>query len=178
MRIALDVDGVLADVIRSWLLYNNSFRKNIEMHEARDWDFWKILNITASDFYAELNACWKDWHSIPPTEDDISSAVKSLAELGTVDIVTARDPSTDSFVREWLVHHGIEYAEYVSVAGGTMKADLDYDVFIDDSPINAKKFLEKGKKVLVYTQPWNMYLSKDEFIRIPDLAGAIKEMQN
>ena len=36
-----------------------------------------------------------------------------------------------------------------------MKADLDYDVFIDDSPLNAVKFLENNKKVILYSQPWN-----------------------
>ncbi|RNJ76998.1 MAG: hypothetical protein EB830_02915 [Nitrosopumilus sp. H13] len=178
MRIALDVDGVLANVIKPWLSYNNSIRTNIEMQDVRDWDFWKILDITSSDFYAELNACWKDWLSIPPTEDDLSSAVGNLAELGTVDIVTARDPSTDSFVRKWLAHHKIRYEKYVSVPSGLMKADLDYDAFIDDSPLNAEKFLEKGKRVIVYTQPWNMHLPEDKFVRTPDLAGAIKEIRD
>ena len=34
---------------------------------------------------------------------------------------------------------------YVSVIDGTLKADLDYDLFIDDSPLNAEKFLENNK---------------------------------
>ena len=41
MKIALDVDGVLADVIESWLNYSNSIRPKISKHEITAWDFWK-----------------------------------------------------------------------------------------------------------------------------------------
>ena len=33
MKIALDVDGVLADVIVSWINYSNSIRSHISNHE-------------------------------------------------------------------------------------------------------------------------------------------------
>ena len=37
MKIALDVDGVLADVIVSWLNYSNSIRPNISKNQVTDW---------------------------------------------------------------------------------------------------------------------------------------------
>ena len=40
----------------------------------------------------------------------------------------------------------LEYDNYVSVIDGPMKVDLDYDVFIDDSPLNALKFYKIIKK--------------------------------
>jgi len=63
-----------------------------------------------------------------------------------VEIVTARESSTDSFVKNWLNHHNISFDNYVSVIDGPMKANLDYDVFIDDSPLNILKFLKNKKK--------------------------------
>jgi hypothetical protein len=51
-----------------------------------------------------------------------------------------------------------------------MKADLDYDVFIDDSPLNAIKFLESNKKVILYSQPWNQQIEQ-AILRIEDISN-------
>jgi hypothetical protein len=178
MKIALDVDGVLADVIVPWLNYNNTIRPKISKSDITDWDFWKNHEINPYDFYAELSSCWKNWNSIPPTEENLSSVTKNLLEIGQVDIVTARERSTDSFVKNWLDHHNISFDNYVSVIDGPMKADLDYDVFIDDSPLNALKFLKNNKQVILYTQPWNKHISENEIHRISILSEAVEKIKS
>ena len=45
MKIALDVDGVLADVIVSWLNYSNSIRPSISKNQITDLEFWKKLKL-------------------------------------------------------------------------------------------------------------------------------------
>ena len=177
MKIALDVDGVLADVIKSWLNYSNTIRPKISKHDISDWDFWKKFQINRFDFYTELSSSWKDWNSIPPTEENLSTVTKNLSNLGQVDIVTARERSTDSFVKNWLNHHNISYDNYVSVIDGPMKADLDYDVFIDDSPLNAAKFLKNNKKVILYSQPWNQHVSENQLHRVSNLLEAIEKIK-
>ena len=52
MRIALDVDGVLADVIQTWLIYNNRIRKSITKNEITEWNFWEKFQIDRLDFSA------------------------------------------------------------------------------------------------------------------------------
>jgi len=177
MKIALDVDGVLADVIKSWLNYSNTIRPKISKHNITDWDFWKKHKINRYDFYAELSSCWKNWNSIPSTEENLSYVTKNLANLGQVDIVTARERSTDSFVKNWLNHHNISYDDYISVIDGPMKADLDYDVFIDDSPLNAQNFLQHNKQVILYSQPWNQHVSENRINRISNLSEAIDKIK-
>tara|TARA_B110001454_G_scaffold397_1_gene285 strand:- start:366 stop:905 length:540 start_codon:yes stop_codon:yes gene_type:complete len=178
MKIALDVDGVLADVIQSWLNYNNSIRQEISKQEISDWDFWKKFKINRYDFYAELSSCWKNWMSIPPTETNLSLTTKNLSKIGQVDIVTARERSTDSFVKNWLNHYDISYDNYVSVIDGPMKADLDYDVFIDDSPLNALKIIQEKKKIILYSQPWNQHILEDQIHRVSNLSEAIEEINS
>jgi hypothetical protein len=56
-----------------------------------------------------------------------------------------------------------------------MKADLDYDLFIDDSPLNAEKFLEKKKNFFLYSQPWNRHISA-ETQRIFSLSDAVNQL--
>ena len=177
MKIALDVDGVLADVIVSWMNYSNSIRQKITKNQITNWEFWKEFQINPFDFYAELSLCWKNWMSIPTTEKNLSSITKSLSSIGQVDVVTARERSTDSFVKSWLDHHDISYNNYVSVIDGPMKAELDYDVFIDDSPLNVEKFLTNNKKVILYSQPWNEHVSDDQIIRVSNLSEAIEKIK-
>ena len=177
MKIALDVDGVLADVIMSWLNYSNSIRPEIAKHQITSWEFWNEFNINRYDFYTELSSCWKNWMTIPTTEKNLSFITKSLTDIGQVDIVTARERSTDSFVKSWLDHHNIEYDNYVSVIDGPMKADLDYDVFIDDSPLNTEQFLKNKKKVILYSQPWNQHVSENKIHRVSNLSEAIEKIK-
>ena len=178
MKIALDVDGVLADVIISWINYSNSIRPHISKNQVTNWEFWKKFDINPFDFYSELSSCWQNWQSIPTTQENLSDITKNLSILGQVDIVTARERSTDSFVKNWLNYHDISYDNYVSVIDGPMKADLDYDVFIDDSPLNAIKFLENNKRVILYSQPWNQHISNYELFRISNLSEAIKKIKS
>jgi len=177
MRIALDVDGVLADVIQTWLIYNNRIRKSITKNEITEWNFWEKFQIDRFDFYRELSTCWKSWKEIPPTEEKLSTIINELSKFGTIDIVTAREPSTDDFVKNWLKSQKIIYKNYVSVIDGPKKAQLDYDVFIDDSPLNAKKIADADKKILLYSQPWNLNINNSSILRIDTLSDAKKYLQ-
>jgi len=58
-----------------------------------------------------------------------------------------------------------------------MKADLDYDIFIDDSPLNAIKFLKRKKNVFLYSQPWNQHISDQNVQRISTLSEAIEKLK-
>ncbi len=173
LKIGLDVDGVLADVIQSWLYYNNKIRPTILKSEISEWDFWKKFQINKFDFYKELSRCWTSWEDIPTTEKEISKATADLSKLGTVDIVTAREESTHPFVKNWLESKKISYKNYVGVTEGTEKTKLDYDIFIDDSPINAQSMLTAGKSVVLYTQPWNLNYNNPDVKRIYQLREAI-----
>ena len=174
MKIALDLDGVLADVLIPWIVHTNTVRHtSMSKRDITDWMFWKKLKIPREQFYTELAECWRNWHSIPPTEPGLANSTKDLSSLGSVDIVTAREPGTDIFVKRWLAHHGIIYDRYVSVATGIMKADLNYDVFIDDSPVNAHEFVKRGKRVIVYSQPWNVDCISEKMTLVTNMAGAV-----
>ncbi|MGI0065141.1 MAG: hypothetical protein ACREAT_00110, partial [Nitrosotalea sp.] len=54
------------------------------------------------------------------------------------------------------------------------KSQLDYDVVIDDSPLNAKSMLEKGKSVILYSQPWNKSFEDPRATRIHELKNAVQ----
>jgi len=173
LKIGLDVDGVLADVIHTWLDYNNKIRRPISKEEISEWDFWKRHQIDKYNFYKELSLCWQTWHKIPSTEENLSTSTSVLSNVGEVDIVTAREESTHIYVKRWLSSQKITYKNYVGVLAGLEKTNLDYDIFIDDSPINAKSMLDAGKSVILYTQPWNLSFDDPRAKRIFQLKDAI-----
>ena len=150
----------------------------LSKQDITSWDFWKKFQIDRFTFYNELSLCWKDWTLIPPTEQNLPQTTKDLSTIAQIDIVTAREKSTDSFVKNWLRMHEITYDNYVPVLDGPMKAELDYDVFIDDSPLNAANFLQNNKTVLLYSQPWNQHLSDRHLYKISNLYEAVKILKS
>ncbi len=173
IKIGLDVDGVLADVIETWISYNNKIRTHITKSEIVEWDFWKRSRIEQFNFFEELSNCWKNWEIIPPTESQLSLDIDEMSKIGSVDIVTAREKSTNHYVKNWLRSKNIHYSKYVQVSEGPEKANLDYDVFIDDSPINAKEIVDASKNIIIYNQPWNLRFNDPHAKRIDRLKDSI-----
>jgi hypothetical protein len=179
MKIALDVDGVLADIIFVWLdHYNKSKNGSLTKEDTTAWDFWKDLGYDKYMFYEDLSRCWSRWTEVPPMERDIGSATEKLMSVGTVDIVTARDAASTKYVKQWLEHNGIRYNNYVAVLRGRDKADLDYDIFIDDSPHNVARIVSNGKNVLLYDQPWNRDVADPKIVRIKKLEEAVNAISD
>ncbi|MEM2856382.1 MAG: hypothetical protein QW416_04695 [Candidatus Nitrosocaldaceae archaeon] len=175
LKIALDLDGTLADIIGLWLSeYNKKNSKRLRYADIVRWDFWSELGYTASRFFKELSDCWNKWMDVKPMESNISYTINQLKNFGMIDIVTARDPRNTFNVKNWLMMHNINYNNYVLVSYGTDKAELEYDLFIDDSPLNAKKIARYKKRVILYDQPWNRNIEEDRYIiRIKSLADTL-----
>jgi len=157
LRIALDLDGVLADTIQTFCAILNKRRSTSFTPEAFDrWNAWEIAHISREEFLRTLDEAWFNWRDIPPVETTLAAKVSSLGQFGAVDIVTGRNEITVPFAQEWLRFHGIRYERFVRTASTRAKADLDYDIFVDDSDylmsLIASRLFGAG---LLFTQPWN-----------------------
>lgn len=95
---------------------------------------------------------WRDWTKLEPMEQDMSQKTKMLQKLGTMDIVTNASPDVEPQLTKWLKYHYIHYDKLIFSSN---KWELDYDVFIDDSPSNIQKIFGAGKIALVYNHAWN-----------------------
>ena len=156
-RIALDLDGVLADTIQTFCKILNSRHSSTFTPEVFDrWNAWEIANITRQEFLRTLDEAWFNWKEIPAVESDLSTKVARLAEFGAIDIVTGRSEETVPFAQKWLEFQRIPYERFVRTTSTSAKADLDYDIFIDDSEylmsLIASRLVGFG---FLYTQPWN-----------------------
>jgi len=176
MRIALDVDGVLADLITTLLtVYEEETGIKIRPEEVDSWDFWRRYNISRQQFIQLLIKTWDRWRDIQPTENDLAEDVEELNRLGHIDIVTQRPAKTINNVKKWLAHHGIKYRNFTWVPPKSTKAILNYHVFIDDSPKLAEELIKLGKSMLLYNQPWNKTIKETKTLkRVSSLDDCIK----
>lgn len=176
MKIALDVDSVLADVIIIWIqVYRELYGRSLKKSDADTWDFWKNLKMTLKQFESIFTETWNRWREIPPTEEDLAQKVQNLRRSGRVDIVTGRSSETVPNVKRWLKHQKIEYETFVRVPSNSFKGDLPYDVFIDDSPHNIAGAAGNNRYSILYDQPWNQDVEPHPNIfRVENLGEAIQ----
>lgn len=175
-RVALDVDGTLADVMPMWVkVYNEEYNKNLDYQNISQWAFWISLGITTREFFRIFSKAWSRWEEIQPTETNITQTIKTLNRLCVVDIVTGRTKDTLKFVKNWLRKHQIQYQNFIAVSSWQHKIYLPYDLYIDDSPDLAQLAAHKQKMVLLYNRPWNTMVMEGPWIkRINNLKEAIK----
>jgi len=167
VKIAVDLDGVLAEAMIIWCdLYNKRYGRSLSFEDIRGWDAWKLVNISRDEFFTILDDAWSEWERMPPTEEDVSQQVKLLNELGTVDIVTGRSARTVEQAKEWLKTYEIQYNRFVRTESTPAKIRLDYDVFVDDSPHLMERIASRSTALgILYTRPWNRESQMPSVIR-------------
>jgi len=155
--VAVDLDGVLADTITSCCrIINAKHSTSLRPTSFVNWKAWEIAEITMDEFFRTLDEAWLDWQTIPPTENELADKVGRLQNFSKVDIVTARSPQTVASAKSWLHAQRIRFNSFVRTNSGMDKINLDYDVFIDDSPdVMAALSLRPNRHGIIYSQPWN-----------------------
>jgi len=178
MNVSLDVESTLADI-------STPFRDEYERrHGVRpgvwtEWDFTDA-DFTFSEFMAITGSNWKNRiHAIEPTEVGIMSKLYELQQLTTsISIVTGRS-GFDRQIQAWLDTQGIIYDNYVVVNSQEEKAELGYQILIDDCPKHVE-YIQNDQTFLLYDQPYNQHIdtqSYDNVTRINSLGEAISKIE-
>lgn len=147
LKIALDVEGVLANIHSAWItIYNKQFVKE----DIKKWFFEDLPGENLKSFLKESNRIWTNhWEAIPPLEPEFSHLTQELNKFGKVDIVTGRN--LEEPVKNWLKHNKIIYTDYYYENN---KTQLNYDIFIDDNPLMIET-LKPDQFWYIYDQPFN-----------------------
>ena len=157
-RIAVDLDGVLADtIVPVCRMLNERRAAKLSVESFVQWNAWEIAGITKDEFFRTLDEAWFSWKDIPPIEENLNVKVGRLGEYGTVDIVTGRSPATVPHAKSWLQEYAIPFDSFVRTSDSTKgKARLNYDLYVDDNAelmaLVASRLHGSG---ILYLQPWN-----------------------
>jgi len=123
--LALDMDGVLADVHQ--FVYD-LLPGNFDPAEQTTWDA-PIEYFGREAFLDGFEAAWADhWPQIEPFEDDIAKTVAELRKFFDVHIVTTQADSESMMdgKKSWLFRQAVTFDEFVPVPHGKSKAELFY----------------------------------------------------
>jgi 5'(3')-deoxyribonucleotidase len=157
LRIAVDLDGVLAESMLVWCeRASREFGTTVKMEDIDGWSSWRKFGISKDDFYRILDESWEDWKQVPPTEPGIARKVAPIEKFGDVDVVTGRSKRTEGAAIRWIKHQNIRYRHFVRVAGWRDKIILNYDAYVDDAP-DLMPLVSRSPMswAVLYDRPWN-----------------------
>jgi len=144
--IALDIEGVLADV--KHLVKKRYEFFDDEHQQQENWDFETDRRWQA--YMGLSDAIWRHNHeSIPLFDYALPALTEAALDHFDMDIVTNRN-HVDEQVEDWLTEKGIHYNDLVINDREISKSTLDYDIYIDDNPN-----LHGYCNLLLVDQPWN-----------------------
>lgn len=162
--ISLDVESTITNIL-------TPFREELkertgkEIQDRIEWGF-KNVDVSKDTFMEITSSNWKHKPlEIPPTEAGIHVPIMAIYDKAEkLDIVTGRQ-GFDEEIRTWLEYYSIPYDDFVVVQGQEAKADLGYDVLIDDSPKHVDA-VSDDQRLILYDQPYNRNIEmQDNFYR-------------
>lgn len=177
MRIAVDMDSTLAATAETAFKLIGKDAQGYSYNDFESWD-WPLEEFGANRY---LESIWSAW-TLRPTEVPMmetfgSEIMSDLCDMWEqVDVVTAHpaDRGISDGKRDWLDYCSIPYDNLVQVDMDQTKADLDYDVYIDDKPALAERVNEvrPHAQVYMYDQPYNRD-APGEYHRIGSLEAVL-----
>ena len=154
MRIAIDVDGVLADQVKSILVrLNAKYGRQWKHEDVIKWD----QEFEDTDIEKEINKALLEKNYILEIETipGAVEAVATLAQQHWIMIASARPTETQEFTMRWLTKHFDSYFKDFINTVDTGKADLDADILIDDNIDHISAFSSNKGVGILFSQPWN-----------------------
>ena len=163
MKIAIDIDGVLLDIIvRYCEIFNKRYGTSYKKKDIKTWNFFSDWNIDEETAFKIFYEIYEDSQNVPFIDDKAPKIMKKLNERYDLDIVSARLPEYRSSIIEKLDSHdvkaGIQYTELILLHHRPydIKLKQNYDLYVDDNPNLVEPIkLMKERTLLLYDQPWN-----------------------
>jgi 5'(3')-deoxyribonucleotidase len=155
MRIAVDVDGVIADRIGSIVdRVADRYGVPLDPTDVDEYDF--SIPGADADIHEVIEASTRDPDhllGLDPVEGAVDG-MRRLHERHEVVIATHRPRRIHGHTERWLRAHDIPYDEFLADCG-RRKRDVPAAALVDDRPANVRAFAGEGGRGLLFDQPWN-----------------------
>lgn len=169
LKISLDFDGVLGRTMSTVCDIMNILKGENHTHKnIITWDYWQNLGHN-DQFNRILDYFDKEGRlMIKPYDEYIFNALWEISNLNhQVHIVTANNQSAEKSIWEWVTYNygvgknepffcPISLVNCLGRVSATDKLNLDYSIYIDDSPHLAEEAKNHlNKFILLANAPWN-----------------------
>lgn len=177
MRIAIDIDEVLADTLETFLGYhNNRYNTSFKKDQFHTYNWWEIMGISVSDVLESFYDFMKSDYGakIAPIEG-AGEAVKFLSEKHDISLITGRPKDISEETHNWLdknfgkyfdeVHFADNFINPVDFTKGDLCKQIGATVMIEDIPRYALSCARADVDVLLIDCPWNQELKESDKIK-------------
>lgn len=176
LTIALDVDGVLANLVQRVLdWYNQDCRDTVRHEDITDWDISKFVKPDSKDYIYSLLGTGYIYETVRPYPF-AWDLVANLRHLGhRVVFVTTPFKGTEGRKLQWLVNHKMlkDSADYMEAHD---KSLVRADILLDDGIHNLRAFAPFGQAWMM-EQPWNKrHGHYPRVASLPEFYNAIKKL--
>lgn len=169
MRIAVDCDGVISDVVSHILpILNRKYGTNYVTSDVNRWDF----PIAGYSIGLHLKSYFSDPSFIlsVPEIEGAKAAIDQIWKNHEVIIVTGRPLYCKNNTLKWLIdrfkHDGVIFTVKKTVES------TECDVLVDDYPGYGKDFIKSGGKCILFDQTWNQ--EENECVRAKNWPSALE----
>lgn len=181
MRIAVDLDGVIWDILSMLVTsYNKKYKKNLTINDIDKWNYFSER--VFKKIYRETCKQIDDYCLL----DMFSPSFMFLLNYDYhVDILTFQGNSIEKLEKNLHrlgIRKGIEYNKIIKAKN--KKADYNFNIFIDDNPFMINDMKDHPNKLLLlYTTPVNKNYSCESrnVLRVfdwRDISNKIIKMNN
>ena len=159
MRIGLDLDGVVVDIIAPILPHlTDIVGRPVTTEDLTCFDLRECLNLNEAQMKRLRRLIlWGELYSQAPP---IDGAIEGIQRLANHEIwfVTARPENTRQHTVEWLERYELPSSPLVLTEHGKkIVGDMGFDLFVDDDVGTALGLAELGVSVLLFDHPWNQH---------------------
>ena len=171
VKIAFDVDNVLADTINLWCKkVNNITGLKIIKDDISNHKIVGSVSLSPKFIYRIMAQIWEEWESLPMTEENIPEYISELEENDfVIYIVTSRPKRSEKYVIKWLNKNKLKYNKFYAIGPYSSKSKINSDFLVEDAPEHIVKFIKSNRFAFIYDQPWNRNLNLDNTLRIKSI---------
>jgi len=161
MRLGLDCDGVLRDFVGQLVKVYKEEYPNHVVKPVTSWSLEGFFPIGTGIYEFAFNHFSKEIFLGADAYSNVARDLRKLKSLGhTIHILTYQNRQTAFWTHYWFYVYRFPIDEFRvwidhQDTDEDGKEKTDYDVYLDDSPTNLRKFVEEGKVTVRMIRPWN-----------------------
>lgn len=179
LRVGIDIDSVLADLVTGCLRIINRDREfPYSYGDVDKWQWFKeSLGVSHEEQTHIMFMAWQDWPYMRRMDLDFTGLGKLQKSGHDVTIITRREVNTHNFVTSWLNANRMDIT-YDSLVFCSDMPKLAYpiDILLDDSPTEAMKSREFVNKIhILRDQKWNADVGLHRVASVNDFARFVLE---
>ena len=176
VKIAFDVDNVLADSMTCWCGKATKYlgrvvtKEEIKVHKIVG-----SVPMSPREIFRLQDEVWAEWRDLPTTEKHLTRKLEFLRKNGIqVFVVTSRPLRSINFVEKWLALQKIPYDQFFAIGPYRSKSEIEADALVDDAPDQVREFIQAGRTGFLYVQPWNKNAKVRKAVIVKSVSEVLK----